>query len=181
MRWFTSDLHFGHEHVLNECKRPFPNVNRMDQKLISRYNEVVDNNDIVYILGDLALVGPSRKSWLQEKIERLKGRKRLILGNHDTLSAWDYIEMGFEEVHTNYKLKIGEAIVLIVHDPAAITVMPPDTSVLCGHVHDLWANQIFTRNRRALNVGVDVNDFKPISEEYIEKVFSSCDRVDQEP
>lgn len=166
MRWFTSDFHFGHDHVRR--LRPFTNINRMDKKLISRYNKVVDDEDIVYILGDLGLVGPSKKSWLQEKIERLKGRKRLILGNHDTLSAWDYVEMGFEEVHTNCKLKIGGHIVPIVHDPVALVAMPQDTFALCGHVHDLWTKQAYSKNRVALNVGVDVHDFRPISEEDVE-------------
>lgn len=171
MRWFTSDFHFGHEHVRQACNRPFVNTARMDKHLIRNYNKVVETNDVVYILGDLALVGPAGKSWLAERVSRLKGRKRLILGNHDTLSAWDYIDMGFEEVHTNCKLKIADKVVPIVHDPAVASVLPDLTVFLCGHVHTLWNVLTFSNTgSTAINVGVDVNRYSPISEDEIQRL-----------
>ena len=55
----------------------------MEQTLINNWNSRVTKNDEVYILGDMF--------WYNEEAPRilseLKGRKYLILGNHDRVNA----------------------------------------------------------------------------------------------
>ena len=50
--------------------------------MIERWNEVVRDGDTVYHLGDV-LFGQDKESWLNTHMPRLKGKKRLIFGNHD--------------------------------------------------------------------------------------------------
>lgn len=152
MIFLTADFHFGHEHVRIVCKRPFKNVARMDKALVRNFNAVVQDSDKVFILGDLALIGPSRKHWLGDIIRGLNGTKFLILGNHDTLNVWDYVNMGFIGVYTDYEL--GQYH--LVHDPVAGS--REHTGILHGHVHDLWHQR-----GKYFNVGVDVNGFQPVS------------------
>ena len=45
--FFTSDTHFYHANIINFCKRPFANVETMNEALIENWNAVVGANDIV--------------------------------------------------------------------------------------------------------------------------------------
>ena len=76
--WVISDTHFGHANIIKYCNRPFVDPAEMDEKLIENWNSVVQDDDIVYHLGDVYM-GKSSSNFAH----RLKGRKRLILGNHD--------------------------------------------------------------------------------------------------
>ena len=51
--WFTSDLHLGHRNVIKFCNRPFENEKEMNEKLIENWNSVVDEKDIIFVLGDI--------------------------------------------------------------------------------------------------------------------------------
>lgn len=53
MKYYISDLHFGHKNVIKYCNRPFKNTDEMREGLISRWNSKVKPSDTVYILGDM--------------------------------------------------------------------------------------------------------------------------------
>ena len=55
MIFFTSDTHFNHSNVIQYCNRPFSSLDEMNAKLIENWNERVNENDIVYHLGDFAM------------------------------------------------------------------------------------------------------------------------------
>lgn len=81
MYFFTSDLHFGHENVIRFDKRPFMTVDEMDTELMRRWNEKVQPDDLVYVLGDL--IWRSRTDDAFRYIHNLNGQIILIRGNHD--------------------------------------------------------------------------------------------------
>ena len=86
--WFTSDHHFGHSNILEYEKyaRPFSCLEEMHEALIDNWNSVVRDGDIVYHLGDFCFG--------RQNIEiagRLNGKKRLIMGNHDSYPSSDYL------------------------------------------------------------------------------------------
>ena len=152
MIYFTSDLHLEHPNIIHYCGRPFRNVQQMNKVLIKNWNSVINEDDVVYMLGDLSIKPPAYKRGLWHFVDNMKGKKHLILGNHDYLEPFDYIDMGFISVHTMLWL---EEFTLI-HDPAqAYKINGP---VLHGHVHQNWK-----KHKNAINVGVDVWDFKPVS------------------
>lgn len=86
--WFTSDLHFGHKNILEYEKeaRPFDTLEQMHEVIIDNWNSKVRPNDVVYCLGDFAF-GRSNI----EYAKRCNGRKKLVMGNHDTYSASEYL------------------------------------------------------------------------------------------
>lgn len=102
--WFVSDTHFGHAKVLTFLKddndptsfiRPgFTSVEQMDEALVDNWNSVVKDGDRVYHLGD---VGFDRDQ-MAKLMPRLKGRKRLILGNHDEIKEHRLTEY-FQKIH----------------------------------------------------------------------------------
>ena len=80
MNFFTSDLHFGHENVIPLCNRPFSSAEEMDEFLIEKWNKSVHRNDNVYLLGDVIFRSTKSPEYY---LDRLKGEKHLIIGNHD--------------------------------------------------------------------------------------------------
>ncbi len=96
--FFTADLHFGHKNVFKHCKnRPFAEQNDTvahDKLLMELWNSAIGKKDVVYILGDLTFLG---RDDARRLVEKLNGRKHLIVGNHD----------GSVEQLTNYFVTIS--------------------------------------------------------------------------
>ena len=156
MDYFTADLHLSHENIIGYCARPFANAKKMNATIIRRFNEVLTEGDTLYILGDLSTWYNVQPEEIGKLVRRIKGRKILILGNHDKFNVFDYIDMGIESAHTHF---FHEGLrVHLVHDPS-VASGPASMLWLCGHVHGL-----FKEVRNVLNVGVDVWDFRPVSE-----------------
>jgi len=88
MIYFTSDTHFGHDNVIGFCNRPFASTEEMNEVMIRNWNERVTGADTVYILGDMFF----RCNDAEDILKRLKGKKRLIVGNHDGswMTKFDY-------------------------------------------------------------------------------------------
>ena len=96
--FFISDTHWGHANILNFKRddgtplRDFKSVEEMDETMIDNWNKVVRANDVIYHLGDLSF-GKNLNF-----LERLKGKKRLVRGNHDGHKLKFYA-MYFDEVY----------------------------------------------------------------------------------
>lgn len=93
--WFTSDTHYGHKNILEyePIARPFKTIEEMNEQLISNYNSIVGDGDTVFHVGDFAF-GKHNIAIA----ERLKGKKKLILGNHDSYPSADYLRY-FEKLY----------------------------------------------------------------------------------
>lgn len=89
MIFFTADTHFYHENICEYSHRPFSGLPEMTEQLIERWNSVVSGGDIVYHLGDFALTNNSSGPMIDELLQRLKGTKFLVPGNHDRKSVLD--------------------------------------------------------------------------------------------
>lgn len=74
---FIADLHFGHENMAKH--RGFKDSSEMNEHIIKKWNSVVNKRDFVYILGDITM--EKTKDYVY--LDKLKGRKRVVLGNHD--------------------------------------------------------------------------------------------------
>jgi len=92
--FFSSDSHIGHASILSprfDRPRPFPSIEAHDEALVAAWNAVVRPDDIVWHLGDFAY--KCRLEYAAAVFSRLKGRKRLVRGNHDfglgERLAWD--------------------------------------------------------------------------------------------
>ena len=153
--WFTADTHFFHEGLL-QIRPQFKNVHEMNAVLIANWNEIVKDDEDIWVLGDFAWGGPERATRIEHLIEKLNGRKHLIYGNHDRLHIMQYVEFGFTTVHSALELP-GKKFVL-AHDPAIANCISDNQTLLHGHIHKKWKHI-----GNMYNVGVDVHDFRPIS------------------
>ncbi len=124
-----SDTHFGHANVIDYCNRPFSSVEEMDETLIENWNSTVNKNDVVIHLGDFGL---GNKDYIKSIIERLNGKKILILGNHDWKEDF-YKESGF---HTVSRFPIVyDHFYLMSHAPLILGDKLPYFNCY-GHVHN---------------------------------------------
>ena len=189
MIYFTSDLHFWHQNVIKYSSRPFSSVEEMNEMMIKNWNEVVKPEDTIYCLGDFSLaIRP-----VETYTPRLNGVKYLVPGNHDFCHSYhkksrnndnrnkwiaEYEKYGWKVLPEQTTLDIpGVAVVNLCHHPY-ILLGPGDDKyarwrpkddgrwLLCGHVHDKWKVV-----GKMINVGVDVNNFYPISIEEIKTII----------
>lgn len=160
--WLTSDLHFNHDKSFIWEARGFSSVQEMNEEQIARYNAFVEDEDIVYIAGD-SMMGADMNAGL-ELLKRLKGKKYLVIGNHDTdarIAA--YKESGiFEDVQFAYRLKIKGRSYLVTHYPT-ITANGEDTRTvnLYGHTHQTTTH--FEDRKYMYHIGVDSNNCFPVN------------------
>ena len=131
MKLYISDYHIGHPNVLKFDSRPFSSLDEMHETIIRRWNSAVAPNDEVYILGDFA--------WNNEKgaevLRQLKGKKYLILGNHDRLNA--ELRSHFVWIKDMETVKDGSNHVVLCHYPLAHWRNADYGYIhLYGHIHE---------------------------------------------
>lgn len=184
--WFTSDLHIGHEKIIEFCGRPFPNTTVMNMELVRRWNSVVMPDDKVYVLGDLAM---GKLSASLAIASTLSGRKYLVPGNHDRcFSGYEgkvrpeqikwYEDAGFTILPEQHVLDIqlhhggSSPPLLLCHFPyvgdsqelARYADKRPQYKgqwLLHGHTH--WATRTTDDHPRQIHVGVDAWHYYPVS------------------
>lgn len=159
MIYYFADIHFGHKNILKYDNRPYATVEEMDEDIIKRWNKKVSNNDDVYIIGDICMGNPSRY------LDRLKGRKHLIIGNHDkeTLkSCRHYFESidYYKKIHDN-----GKTIILCHYPMAEWDGFYRGTYHIYGHIHNSVNNTylIMRQFENALNAGCMINNYEPVT------------------
>lgn len=153
--WVVSDTHFGHENIIKYCDRPFNNANEMNEVLIQNWNSVVDDQDIVYHLGD---VGMGQKAAdLNELLKRLKGRKRLLLGNHDDGES-PVLKLNFQKIRL-WRM-FSEFGILLTHVPVHEGTLNPKKCPVNvhGHTHTTIIN-----DKRYKNVCVENTNYTPVN------------------
>lgn len=158
--FFIADTHFGDEGIIKFGYRPFSNSDEMNKHLIKNWNEVVTDEDVVWIIGDFC---PSNKKCeLKAILSKLNGKKNLIKGNHDEESEDFYRDCGFNSVYS-YPVIIKEFYILSHHPIHLNDGMP--YFLIYGHVH---SNPIYkTRCSHAMCVSAERINYRPISFEEI--------------
>lgn len=157
--FFTSDLHFFHNNIIKFCNRPFGSVDHMNDMLIHNWNTVVGEEDHVWMLGDFSFGKPAQTAVV---LERLKGIKHLVVGNHDRKGSSDVLfnrdwNQYFVDRHDYYRLKIGEHKFVLCHFPFAAW----ERGYINLHGH--WHQPAGYKNKyRQYDVGVDANNYTPI-------------------
>lgn len=165
--WVYSDPHFSHANICKFTKydgsklRPWDDVNEMNEEMIEWYNELVSEEDRVYILGDVAF-SPRH---MHNCVSLLKGRKVLVPGNHEPPKMRKYFDL-FDDVR-GYVVKKG---FIMSHIPIHEQSLSRWKLNIHGHLH---ANQVLSVSsetdlapdcavdKRYYCVCVERTDFRP--------------------
>jgi calcineurin-like phosphoesterase family protein len=165
MIWFTADLHIGHANIIRHCNRPYSSVQEMNESLILNWNSRVKTSDTIYIVGDLFFRNTVSA---EEYLNRMNGKKHLILGNHD--KDWiKKVDMPKHFISVDRLAEIGDGkhkITLCHYPMMTWNGMAKGSYLIYGHIHnntnsDYWPLLKLMPN--ALNAGVDINKFHPVS------------------
>ena len=163
MIFFTADTHFYHANIIKYCSRPFVDREEMNEQLITRWNNRVQPDDLVYHLGDIAFC---REFELHEILNRLNGNKILIMGNHDRTIAKhrkSNFNGQFYAIHDQWMLhdpSLPHQNILLSHYPKYdADFLRRGGWMLHGHTHGTTHPKPY----RMLDVGVDVHGFQPIA------------------
>lgn len=161
--FFTSDTHFYHDNIIKFCNRPADNIEQHNDFLISNWNNIVGKRDVVWHLGDFAMLTKKNSpnncvmKGYRKIIGRLNGKINLILGNHDKMSRETY--NCFSQVYDFGKtININKETITLCHFPLrAWNKSMYGSFHLFGHVHGRLE---YTNTRTSCDVGVDVPDWK---------------------
>jgi calcineurin-like phosphoesterase family protein len=167
--FFSSDFHFNHVNILTYSKRPFKNVEEMNETIITNWNSRVSPNDVGFFLGDFVFGGESE---VARFLSRLNGTINIIFGNHDkslrnfakhvVLNKVNYLG-DYAEVTIN-----GQFIVLSHYAFRVWNRSHYGSYNLYAHSHGSLPDD---PNARAIDVGVDCHNFYPISFEQVAAIM----------
>ena len=161
--------------VIRYCNRPFSSIEEMDQTLIDNWNTMVDPKDTIYHLGDFCFGGPEEAN---HYITQLNGKIHFLWlpWHHDR--RWHPDTMPISPPYASksgyqvtfdppmHILKLPEygddrhakTLALSHYAIARWDCMKYGAWHLYGHSHGNFEN-----GGLSFDVGVDCNDFRPIS------------------
>lgn len=195
--WFTSDLHFNHVNIMKYGRNEhFDSLEEMNEMIVENHNSVVAPLDHVILLGDVVM---GKRLEGLPFIERMNGRKTLILGNHDyphpcnpekIVKKWTeiYGEL-FITMHMGVKIDLGFMNAWASHFPAVmedhtdevryeefrpVEQFQAGMPIIHGHLH---CEEIHVAPRH-VHVGIDadytsygVKRYHPIPYEVVQKAM----------
>lgn len=152
-------------------KRGFKNQWEMNDTIIKNWNEIIQPEDDVYVLGDLVL---SDTDGGIAALKQLKGKIHIIRGNHDSdVRIALYKECyNIVEICDAKWLKIGKQSFFLSHYPCLTSNHDEEKPLnkriisLCGHTH--CKDKFLDWDKGLIyHVELDAHDCKPVSIEYI--------------
>ena len=156
-KWFLGCHHLFHSNMLKFVKddgtrcRPFNSLEEMHSLIIKNHNDNVKDNDYVYFLGDLTF---RYDGAFNNIMSQLKGKKRLIVGNHDKI--WNpALQKWFEKCE--FWKGFPEGNFTASHMPMLLDSLRDGTFNVHAHVH--WRSR---KDPRYINVCVEVRDYTPV-------------------
>lgn len=179
--WFTSDTHFHHKNIVrgtsswdrfeenssHQDTRNFDTLEEHDETLISNFNSLVKENDILYHLGDWSFGGHQQIEIFRKKLN--VKTIHLIKGNHDQhifksgspyrqlfTSIQDVLEFSLK-IDSQKSGKYGKQQFFLSHYSHQVWNQSHHGTIhLFGHSHGSLKGI-----GRSMDVGVDTNNLFP--------------------
>jgi calcineurin-like phosphoesterase family protein len=150
--YVISDTHFGHSGILKH-REEFKSISEHDDTICNNILNTVEQNDFLWILGDIAF---NKKSFNQTIVPLANHYKNIniLLGNHDTdgsILVKDYIDIGIK-VHGMLKFRNS----WLTHSPMHPNELRDHINIH-GHVHKQSID-----DPRYINVSCEVIAYKPV-------------------
>jgi calcineurin-like phosphoesterase family protein len=180
--FFTSDTHYKHSSICratttwvdaDDKTRDFKSLEDMNDAIVNNINEVVGEDDVLFHLGDWSFGGFGNIEEFRSRI--ICKNIHLVLGNHDHhiernkdniqrlfTTVNHYINLDLRRPSIKGKGQMDKYRFILCHFPiASWDGMNNRVMHLFGHVHLPPHHRLM--DGRALDVGCEGNDLKPIS------------------
>lgn len=164
--WMTSDLHFCHDREFCWYPRGFNSVYEMNDAIVKNWNEIVNTDDDIYVLGDLML---NDNDMGLKLIKQLKGKIHIIRGNHDSDERMRLYADCYNviEISEGKFLRIGKYHFYLSHYPCITNNYDLNKPLsarminLCGHTHT--TNPFIDANKGLIyHVELDAHNIYPV-------------------
>lgn len=140
----TSDLHLGHRKEFLYEPRGFSSIEEHNEAIINNWNEVVGDDDIVYLLGDSCMGTDLQGAY--DKLSKLKGQKYFLRGNHCSDNKVKIYEQVGTVLGWSTMIKVHKQSIYLSHYPCLCDNYDSDKPLkakilnVCGHRHvqDKW-------------------------------------------
>lgn len=166
----TADDHWGHKNIIHLSKRPFSDINEMNEALIQNWNSIVPSDGTVYHLGDMFYKMPLDKAY--SILERLNGQIHLIEGNHDQVTV-QLRHPKIQFLGGLHMIWIGKTKLVMCHYAMRVWQSSHKGSWhIYGHSH----GGLPENGTLSFDVGVDCWDYTPIS---LSTVVNKMVRIEQ--
>jgi calcineurin-like phosphoesterase family protein len=167
--WFISDTHFNHSNILtfkdndgNLIRPDFKDVDHMNQTMVDNWNQLVKPQDKIYHLGDVSFGNAKR---MTDILARLNGKKRLIMGNHDTYDIQSYAAH-FQKIGSWRQFKDMPIPFICSHYPLHDDALYGRNTVfnVHGHIHQRVVTKKDTNvpDKRYINICVEKTNYSPV-------------------
>jgi len=178
MNYFTSDWHinddrFGTNGTIDVMMRPVKSAQENIALILKGLlNTPFEEGDILWMIGDTATKYDNnvKDFFVTLRAEFPFLKINLVRGNYD--DKFPKVEQYFDNVYDSKTIELGKFQVLLNHYPTKCNeTMSKNKKIdfaLFGHIHSLCK----VKNKK-LNVGVDVWNYKPISEEKVLFTFEA--------
>ncbi|PMC34554.1 hydrolase [Bacillus sp. UMB0899] len=166
-KYYIADPHFGHEAIIKFCQRPFQTVEEMNRVMIDNWNNLVSAEDEVYIIGDFMYRSKHHPEYY---LDQLKGKKHLILGNHDRWTNQVDLPLYFESVTQVKEIEDQSRHIVLCHYPMVEWPRYHKGSIhIFGHIHNSKnaAYDYYRNQDNMFNAGVEINHFKPVTLQHL--------------
>lgn len=172
--YITSDLHFGHNQPFLYEPRGFSSIEEHDKIIIANINEVVNEEDTLYILGDLML---NDTAYGMECLKQIKCQDiRIILGNHDTSARIELYKTLPNVSVTDFAtlLKYKKWNFMLSHYPMLTTNLDDEKKPFCrvwnccGHSH---TKEIIDPITKSIHCELDAWENYPVNLDVIKELI----------
>jgi len=162
MKYYIADTHFNHKNIIQYENRPFKTTEEMDAFMIEQWNKTVNPKDEVFIIGDFCF--DNSGVYATRILHKLNGKKFLVKGNHDSFlknKNFDQTQLTWVKEYAEINDE-GTRVILFHYPIASWNAKHYGAIHLYGHIHshELTDAPDLTN---CYNVGVDVNNFKPVT------------------
>ena len=170
--YFSEGHHFGHANIIKYASRPYSSIEEMDAALVANWNSVVSPGDTVYYLGDFCL-GDANQA--RKYLAQLNGQIQIL----DTDTHHDKRWIKQIKLFSNGLVTAqGESLILL----PALSVLKFEKQwfVLCHFPFASWEGRLhgwihlhghchgrYHGEGKIMDVGVDANNFYPVSEKRV--------------
>ena len=97
--WVWADLHLNHQAIIWSGQRPFRDATAMRTALLTAWNEMIREDELIVCLGDVTVGPPS--SVIDEALAALPGTKLLVVRNHEFVNNRELPkDLGFEAIYS---------------------------------------------------------------------------------
>lgn len=162
MNYFTSDAHLGHK-AIAKYREQFKSNEEHDEAFFQELAKL-SKRDILYVLGDFIFDGKDFENYL-ERISKFPCRIKLVMGNHDSLKLYS------QTIAKNIEIQLPLFTYKnfwVSHCPIHYQELRGRIANIHGHLHNAEL-----KDYRYFDVGLDKNNFKFVTHEFIIETFKN--------